>query len=262
MTYEEVKKRTILLSVVGSTAYGLDVEGSDKDQLGVCIEPIEQVIGLRGHFEQYEGKGEAGDVKVYSLRKFLSLAMKGNPNILELFFITPTYCDARGNRLLELKKFILSRQAVHPYLGYLHAQKLRLIGEKGQKRCHRPENESKYGFDTKYAMHMLRLGFQGVELLRSGKLSFPIPEPDRTYLRSVREGLVNLEECVRRAEELEAEIRKVVDTSLLPDQPSWAPVEDFLISTYGKLWSAELATKEKAAEKRKPGQEGLPGSIL
>jgi len=53
----------------------------------------------------------------------------------------------------------------------LQAQKQRLTGERGQKRIHRPELEEMYGFDTKCAMHMLRLGFQGVELLTTGRLS-------------------------------------------------------------------------------------------
>jgi len=45
-----------------------------------------------------------------------------------------------------------------------------------------------YGFDTKYAMHMLRLGFQGVELLTTGRLSLPMREPERSYLLDVRRG--------------------------------------------------------------------------
>jgi hypothetical protein len=43
----------------------------------------------------------------------------------------------------------------------------------------RPELVAVHGYDTKYAMHALRLGLQGVELLSSGKITFPVPEPDR-----------------------------------------------------------------------------------
>ena len=48
-----------------------------------------------------------------------------------------------------------------------------------------------YGFDTKYAMHMLRLGFQGVELLTTGRLSLPMREPERSFLLDVRRGKVD-----------------------------------------------------------------------
>jgi uncharacterized protein len=89
------------------------------------------------------------------------------------------HCDSIGHELRSLAPQIISRRVQGPYLGYLQAQKQRLTGERGQKRIHRPELEEMYGFDTKYAMHMLRLGFQGVELLTTGRLSLPMREPER-----------------------------------------------------------------------------------
>jgi hypothetical protein len=53
-----------------------------------------------------------------------------------------------------------------------------------------------HGYDTKYAMHALRLGLQGVELLSTGRITLPGPEPDRTYLRSIRRGERPLDEVV------------------------------------------------------------------
>jgi hypothetical protein len=92
------------------------------------------------------------------------------------------HCGAVGRELRALSPKIVSRRVQAPYLGYLQAQKQRLTGERGQKRIHRPALEQLYGFDTKYAMHMLRLGFQGVELLTAGRLSLPMREPERSYL--------------------------------------------------------------------------------
>jgi hypothetical protein len=37
-------------------------------------------------------------------------------------------------------------------------------------------------------MHALRLGLQGIELLTTGRITLPVPEPDRAYLRSIRRG--------------------------------------------------------------------------
>ena len=79
------------------------------------------------------------------------------------------YCDDFGAELRALTPAIVSRRVQGPFLGYLQAQQQRLTGERGQKRIHRPELEEMYEFDTKYAMHMLRLGFQGVELLTTGR---------------------------------------------------------------------------------------------
>src|SRR5215813_2778951 len=111
-------------------------------------------------------------------------------------------CDEVGAELRAITPSIVSRRLLDPFLGYLQAQKQRLTGERGQKRIHRPELEEMYGFDTKYAMHMLRLGFQGVELLTTGRLSLPMREPARSFLLDVRRGKVGEQECLTRAGEL------------------------------------------------------------
>jgi hypothetical protein len=74
------------------------------------------------------------------------------------------------------------------YLGYLRGQKERLLGTRGQKRVHRPELDEAHGFDTKYAMHAARLGYQGLELLETGFLTLPMPEPDRSRVMAIRTG--------------------------------------------------------------------------
>jgi hypothetical protein len=139
------------------------------------------------------------DRPIYSLRKWTRLALKGNPTIMLLLF-TPeeqlVHCDERGAELRALTPSIVSRRVQGPFLGYLQAQKQRLTGERGQKRIHRPELEEMYGFDTKYAMHMLRLGFQGVELLTTGRLILPMREPARSFLLDVRRGKVSEQVCL------------------------------------------------------------------
>ena len=63
---------------------------------------------------------------------------------------------------------LLSRLAGRGYLGYLHGQKERLLGARGQKRVNRPELVEAHGYDTKYAMHAARLGYQGARAARDG----------------------------------------------------------------------------------------------
>jgi hypothetical protein len=72
-----------------------------------------------------------------------------------------------------------------------------------------------YGFDTKYAMHMLRLGFLGIELLTTGRLSLPMREPGRSYLLDVRRGMVSEAECFKKAEELERELIELAARDVL-----------------------------------------------
>ena len=66
-----------------------------------------------------------------------------------------------------------------------------------------------HGYDTKYAMHALRLGIQGVELLSTGRITLPVPEPSRAYLRSVRHGEVPLTEVVAAIDQAEADLERL-----------------------------------------------------
>jgi predicted nucleotidyltransferase len=255
MTRNEAEACTILRGLVGSTVHGLNVNDGieDRDEMGVCVEPIDVAMWLSEPFEQFiyrsaaerEGRQSARssagdlDLTIYSLRKWLRLALKGNPTILLLLF-TPedqlVHADELGAELRTLTPAIVSRRVQAPYLGYLQAQKQRLTGERGQKRVHRPELDEMYGFDTKYAMHMLRLGFQGVELLRTGSLTLPMREPERSYLRDVRLGRVSEQQCLTRADELERELSDLATASLLPEAPDESRVAGWMVDVYRRRW--------------------------
>jgi predicted nucleotidyltransferase len=252
---ETAERCTILRGLVGSTVHGLHVNDGieDRDEMGICVEPFEDAMALWAPFEQFiyrtaaerEGRDDARstagdlDLTIYSLRKWTRLALKGNPTIMLLLF-TPEeqllYCDTLGAELRALMPAIVSRRVHGPFLGYLQAQKQRLTGERGQKRIHRPELEEMYGFDTKYAMHMLRLGYQGVELLTTGRLSLPMKEPERSFLLDVRRGRVSEQECLTRAGELEQELTDLASTSPLPDEPDEEQVQQWVLSAYRRSW--------------------------
>jgi hypothetical protein len=81
----------------------------------------------------------------------------------------------------------------------------------GQAGAHtnRPELVAVHGYDTKYAMHALRLGLQGVELLTTGRITLPVPEPHRAYLRSVRRGERELAEVLDAITETEKRLAQL-----------------------------------------------------
>lgn len=251
---EMAEKRTILRVPAGSTLHGLNVPGTDDtDEIGICIEDIEAAIGFT-EFEQYiyrtaEERGgrntpsAAGDLDltIFSLRKFLRLAMQGNPQMIQCFFVPASLClkrDASGAQLQELAPLIVSRQAGARYLGYLEAQRQRLLGERGQKKVNRPELEAQHGFDTKYAMHILRLGFQGVELMTTGKLTLPIAEKDRAFIYATRLGQVPLQDVLMKAGELERQIKDLLNDAPIPAEPAREMIEEWMVSKYFENWKA------------------------
>jgi RNA repair pathway DNA polymerase beta family len=104
-----------------------------------------------------------------------------------------------GEELQKLNPAFASRHAGKRFLGYLEAQRQWLVGERGQRNVNRVELVERFAYDTKYAMHMLRLGHQGVEFLESGRLTLPLRNPVRGHLMDVRQGRSNpanvLAEC-------------------------------------------------------------------
>jgi uncharacterized protein len=248
-TAEEIAEGGLIIrSLVGSTIHGLQLEGTDdRDEMGVCIEPPEYVIGLN-QFETWvyrtkpEGvRSEAGDLDlvVHSLRKFSRLALKGNPTVLLLLFVKPEDLLLRtslGDELQQLAPAFVSRQAGRAFLGYLTAQKQRLLGERGQLRTHRPALVDEHGYDTKYAMHTLRLGYQGRELLETGRLSLPMREHERQRVFSVRRGEVSFNDVLTDIGKLERELEDLLESSPLPPDPDRGAIDDFLVRAYRRQW--------------------------
>lgn len=251
--YKRVDTLTILRAEVGSRLYGTNLsEGGDRDELGVCIEDFSMATGF-AEFEQFvyrsaeerDGKGarsESGDLDltIYGLKKFLRLALKGNPTIVQLLFVPQAQWvkgDSNGAHLQDLAPFIISRACGGAFLGYLQQQRQRFTGERGGSHgaVHSADQE-RYGYDTKYAMHMLRLGFQGVELLTTGKLTFPVPE--REFLLNVRSGKSNTQTILTETGQLEKAIKSLLDDSTLPRYPDGERVEQWMLKTYWEYWRA------------------------
>jgi predicted nucleotidyltransferase len=255
-SHRQMAERTTILRVpAGSNLHGLALPGhDDTDEVGVCIEDIEAAVGF-SEFEQFiyrtaaerEGKHDAPsqhgdlDLTIFSLRKFLRLAMQGNPQIVQCLFVPSSLCtvrDAIGEKLQELAPLIISRHAGARYLGYLEAQRQRLLGERGQKKTNRPELEAKHGFDTKYAMHILRLGFQGVELLTTGRLTLPMAEQDRAFVYATRLGEVPLQDVLTKAGELERQIKDLLLDAPIPAEPARDEIQAWMVSMYFEKWKA------------------------
>ena len=238
------ERHTIIKALVGSKLHGLNLEGTDDtDEMGVFIEPPEYVVGLRSLENVIartqpegvpSGPGDV-DLALYSLRKFVRLALSGNPTILLMFFVPEDKCSERrriGRELQEMAPLFIAKTVAAPFLGYLTAQKQRLTGERGGRalRKHLPEGMAQY--DTKYAMHMLRLGFQGVEILETGTITLPIPDPDRSYMMAVRRGEVDLGDVLTRCGMLEKRIEDLSHSSFLRDRPDQERIEEWMIRTY------------------------------
>ena len=258
----------ILRVQVGSGVHGTSITGQDdRDEMGLCLEPPQFVTGLARvpngtgglgpsvRFEQYErhtawdqpgglaNRSGAGDLDViiYSARKWARLALAGNPTVLLVLFVPDSdvvFRDEAGAELTANAHRFVSRLAAGRYLGYLKAQKAAMTGQAGA-HTNRPELIAAHGYDTKYAMHALRLGLQGIELLTTGRITLPVPEPHRAYLRSIRRGERPLAEVLDAVSDAEARLAELRDSQAIADQPDRRWVDDWLHRSYLNFWNRD-----------------------
>jgi predicted nucleotidyltransferase len=241
----------ILRGVVGSTSHGTAIEDQgDRDEMGIFVEPPANVCGLTrcDHYVYRDGadgvRSQPGDLDLimYSLRKYCRLATQGNPTVLLLLWL-PTHIikTTLGADLLSMRDAFVSRDAGRRFLGYLVAQKMKLKGERAPT-VSRPELIAKYGYDTKFAMHALRLGFEGIELMAQRRLTLPVAEPNLTTLRALRSGRLRFGDALRLIEEAEARLRELVDTCTW--QADIDRIDQFMVRAHVAHWGLPRSCME------------------
>lgn len=252
LTLPELPATTILLVEVGSTAHGTGIPGGeDYDQLGVVVETPEQVLGLdeRGFstvMQRTQPDGERsgpGDVDrtLYPLRRFLRLAASGNPSILMALWAPVDDATEQGVSLQNLGDAFVGRHVIPRYRGYMQSQAQRLLGTRGGRHGRRgggrrDELIAEQGYDTKYAMHCARLGFQGLELLSTGGLKLPMQGEPAEWLRAVRRGDVGFDGWWTRTLELDAELAALEADDRCPPGPDAGRIEHWSIETHTSIW--------------------------
>lgn len=245
----------ILLTEVGSGLHGIAIAGTDDhDEMGVFVEPAGCVIGLAKPMDTYtyrtqaEGRrSQPGDTDrvLYALRKYLRLAADGNPTVLSMLFAPEKSVYATtelGEELRALAPVFLSVKVVDRSAHYLDSQVQKLLG-KGPRGSmpKRPELVAKYGYDTKFASHALRLGYQGLEIAERGRLTLPMPEPEREAVLKVKSGGVpDLERVLRDIRSLRARMTQAVERgrSPLPPAPDWKRLSAWSVSAHQRHWKA------------------------
>lgn len=118
----------------GSRAYNCHIETSDDDYKGICIPPKQYYFGTLNKFEQAELKDPEPDTVIFEIKKFFSLAVQANPNVLETLFVDESdrlYVSDIGQEILNNRELFLSKKIHHTMRGYAHAQAKRLASHRG-----------------------------------------------------------------------------------------------------------------------------------
>lgn len=233
----DLPPNTILRVRTGSRAYGLARPDSDEDESLVYVERLEDVVGIRAPTKIKHRQEEGIDRQEYPLRKFLYLASQGNPSVLEMFFAPVIQSGVDGYLIRSHARHIVGRHIIPRYMGYMRSQTSRLLGLKGQLRVTREDLRSRDGYDTKYAMHTLRLGWMCAELLSTGKIDLPMADQVRLdYLRSIRDGEVTFEEWFEHVLMAYDVLESFKEAKHVPPGPNVEAIVDLSVTIHRNRW--------------------------
>lgn len=101
----------------------------------------------------------------------------------------------------------------------------------------RTKSVEQFGYDTKFAMHLIRLLLEGNDILTGEGIQMPLEEQDRALLMRIRMGEFPLEKVLELADELmeHAESMK----SDLPDHPDMDFINELQITMLERFWHAQ-----------------------
>lgn len=203
--------------IIGSRAYGLDEAGSDTDRRGIYLPPAEMHWSLYGVPEQLENH-ETQEC-YWEIQKFLTLALKANPNVLECLY-TPLveHATPLARELLDMRDAFLSKLVYQTYNGYAISQFKKL------ERHVRNAGSVKW----KHAMHLIRLLLSGMTALREGHVPVRVEE-HRGRLLAIRNGEVPWEEVNAWRLSLHAEFDAAFSRTRLPQRPDYERVNGLLV---------------------------------
>jgi hypothetical protein len=106
----------------------------------------------------------------------------------------------------------------------------RLLGQGTGKHGQRPDLVNDFGYDTKAAMHAVRLLGEGTELMQTGTVTFPRPNTEE--LIDVRNGKYSLDQLCSRVSVLVTDLEHAYETSKLPPKPDRQAVSHILSEAY------------------------------
>jgi uncharacterized protein len=237
----------IHLFVGGSELHGAKVgKTDDTDLYGVFVERRDLALGLdpMEHYvwstagDDRRNGPEDVDVTLYSLRKWAAMAAKGNATTLHFLFSEPKEVGPGfWHKIQERRADFLSRKSAEQFVGFAENQFARITGEKGSgKKGQRPEYIGKFGYDTKAAMHGLRLLYECIELMLHGQITLPRPEKD--LLIEVRSGEWSLEKVLRQVNELRQATELAVTRSPLPEHVNRKVISELVAQVHLEFWAS------------------------
>jgi len=214
----ELWEYIVFRCVVGSQAYGLSHEGSDVDRRGFYLPPADLHWSIFGVPEQLEDT--AAQESYWEVQKFLTMALKANPNVIECLYSplvetsTPLVDELLANR-----RRLLSRMIYQTYNGYVLSQFKKL----------EQDLRTKGALKWKHAMHLIRLLLAGITGMEEGEIPVAVPDGQRDLLLAIRRGEVPWAEVDALRLDLHRRFDRAQGSTRLPEHPDYAWANAWLL---------------------------------
>lgn len=227
-------------TMMGSVAYAVSNDTSDRDVYGICLPPKDMVFPhlageIRGFGDQIKrfevwqqhhvvvpGADVTYDFQVYGVVKFFQLALENNPNTIDAIF-TPRRCVLSstqvGEYIREHRRDFLTKKSWHGFKGYAYSQMNKIRTKKADPDGKRAALIAEHGYDVKFAYHVVRLLLEGEMILAEHDLDL---ERHADMLKGIRRGEWTLERLQQWADDKERAMETLYETSTLrykPDEP-------------------------------------------
>ena len=242
---------------MGSVAYGVSSDTSDIDLYGFCVPPKNivfphlsgEINGFgRQHkrfevWQQHHVKDESAkkqyDLSIYNIVKFFSLCMDNNPNMIDSLFV-PRRCVLHstqiGEHVREHRKEFLHKGSWHKFKGYAYSQVHKMRTKEPEISSHRYEIKIKFGYDVKFAYHVVRLLNEVEQILTENDLDL---ERNREQLKSIRRGQWTQQQIIDYFETKEKSLEELYTKSSLQYSPNEERIKTILLEClemhYGSL---------------------------
>jgi len=246
---DAAKNNMIYKVITGSVAYGTRTPESDTDYSGIFIPTEDYVLGLhkcdqvnlgtKNHGLNRKNTKDDIDFTLYNIVKFIHLAIGNNPNIIELFFMPKNcvlYKHPITEELLNNYHLFISKKAFHTFTGYAYAQRKKLETKK-ENMTGRTELVAKYGYDTKFASHLIRLLYEGWQILVEGKITLPLT--NNKLILDIKKGKYDLQWVLNKADSLEEQINTAYSVSKLQHSADIKKINELQKYILKKWWKYE-----------------------
>lgn len=244
----------------GSVSYGANTNTSDVDIVGFTMPPKDLVFphlaGVIPGFGRQEKRFENWqkhhvvdksvdkeyDMTIYSIVRWFDLVMENNPNMVDSLFL-PRRCVLHSTAIYEHvrenRKLFLHKGSYYKFRGYAASQLSKINKGANRSNPKRQESIDKFGFDVKFAYHVVRLFLECEQILISGDLRL---DRDSKIYKSIREGEWSLERLNEWVENKDRSMETLYADSTLRHEPDEAAIKQLLVDClemhYGNLQDA------------------------